>query len=211
MQYLTIEVVPTVSIILFTSILSAYLLRTWYLQENRLNTDLPLIFGVMFMGLIAVMGLQLLFRTGLVIETIELFRIRALMVGVITLPMLVALLNIWLQRRERHHNRIIVAVFSYWMTATFLGTNSGMIIGLVSPVMLILGIAMMVTFAITWKTGRLQEIRSGLLVIGLGVTLSSQVMRVPFDTMGLGVVVDMVLAIGMIIITLALTNPWKSY
>ncbi len=211
MQYLTIEVVPTVSIILFTSVLSAYLLRTWYLQENRLNTDLPLIFGVMFMGLIAVMGLQLLFRTGLVLETIEIFRIRALMVGVITLPMLVALLNIWLKRHEKHHTRIVVAVFSYWMVATFLGTSSGMIIGLVSPVMLLLGIAMMVTFAITWKTGRLQEIRSGVLVIGLGVTLSSQVMRVPFDSMGLGVLVDMVLAIGMIIITLALTNPWKSY
>ena len=163
------------------------------------------------MGLIAVMGFQLLFRTGLVIETIEIFRIRALMVGVITLPRLVALLNIWLQRRERHHKRIVVAVFSYWMAATFLGTSSGMIIGLVTPVMLILGIAMMVTFTITWKTGRLQEIRSGLLVIGLGVTLSSQVMRVPFDAMGLGVVVDTVLAIGMIIITLALTNPWKSY
>ena len=165
MQIITLETFPIVSIIFFTSILSAYLLRTWYQQENRLNTDLPLIFVVSFLGLISSMVLQMFFRTGMVTETIELFRVRALIVGLITLPMLVALLNIWLQRYERHHIRIIGSVFAYWIVVTFLGTSSGMIITLVTPVMLIVGAAMMTTFAITWKTGRLQEIRSGMLVL----------------------------------------------
>jgi len=86
-----------------------------------------------------------------------------------------------------------------------------MIITAVMPVMLIMGVVLMATFVITWKTGRLQEVRSGILVIGLGITLASQVMRVPFDAIGLSLVVDLVLALGMVIITAALTNPWKKF
>ena len=211
MQYMIVTAIPTILIIIFTSILSTYLLREWYTQETRLYTDLPLIFGISFSGLVAVMALQFLYRTEIVVETLELFRLRALMVGVITLPMFVAILHIWLQKYQKQHPRIVGVVFVYWVAMTLLGTSSGMIITAVMPVMLIMGVVLMATFVITWKTGRLQEVRSGLLVIGLGITLSSQVMRVPFDAIGLGIIVDLVLALGMVTITIALTNPWKKF
>ncbi len=206
-----VTAIPTVLIILFTSVLSTYLLKEWYSQENRLYTDLPLIFGISFSGLIAVMALQFLYRTEILVESLDLFRLRALMVGVITLPMFVAILDIWLQKYQKQHPRIITVVFVYWIAMTLLGTSSGMIITAVMPVMLIMGVVLMATFVITWKTGRLQEVRSGILVIGLGITLASQVMRVPFDAIGLSLVVDLVLALGMVIITAALTNPWKKF
>ncbi|MGD2072601.1 MAG: hypothetical protein PVG65_03840 [Candidatus Thorarchaeota archaeon] len=206
MQTAMYETLPTVLTIAFGLILSSYLFRVYFNQEVRLSSDLPFIFGITFAGLGAIMVLQLLFRTGVLEETLELFRLRAISIGLMALPMLWALLNIWANSYQHRHPHIMVTVIGYWLLSSFLGPSIISIMMLLLPVMLILGSGLVLTFIVTWKTGRLQEIRSGIAAIGLSLMLLSQVLRVVVE---IAVFVDLVIAASMFIITFALVNPLK--
>ena len=206
MQIAMYEAIPTVLTIVFGSILAAYLFRVYFKQEVRLSSDLPLIFGVTFAGLGSIMILQLLFRMSILEETLVIFRIRSMFIGIMALPMLWALLNIWANSYQHRHPHIMVAVVSYWLICSLLGPDMSSIIMFIIPVMLVLGISLVLTFIITWKTGRLQEIRSGIVAIGLSLMLLSQILRAIVE---LAFIVDLILAVSMLIITFALVNPWK--
>jgi hypothetical protein len=206
MQTAMYEILPTVFTIVFGTILAVYLFRVYFKQEVRLSSDLPLIFGITFAGLGSIMILQLLFRVGVLEETLTIFRIRSVFIGIMALPMLWALLNIWASSHQHRHPHIMVAVASYWLACSLLGTDMTSILMFIIPVMLVLGISLVLTFIITWKTGRLQEIRSGIVAIGLSLMLLSQILRAVIE---LAVVVDLILAISMLVITFALVNPMK--
>ena len=206
MQTSMYETLPTVLTIIFGAILAAYLFRVYFKQEVRLSSDLPLIFGITFAGLGGIMVLQLLFRTGILEETLDLFRLRSISIGLMALPMLWALLNIWANAYQHRHVHVMVGVIGYWVVCSFLGPNTTIIMALLLPAMLILGMGLVLTFIVTWKTGRLQEIRSGLAAIGLSLMLLSQVLRAVLE---LTMFVDLIIATSMLVITLALVNPWK--
>ncbi|MHA1926403.1 MAG: hypothetical protein ACW974_10855, partial [Candidatus Thorarchaeota archaeon] len=62
-------------------IVSLYLISMWKRQENRLYSDLPLVFGVSFLAQ-AVNTFMLAFSTmGLIEVTIEVFRVRATVIA----------------------------------------------------------------------------------------------------------------------------------
>ena len=206
MQTAIYETLPTVLTIAFGTILAAYLFRVYFKQEVRLSSDLPLIFGMTFAGLGGIMVLQLLFRTGILEETLDLFRLRAISIGLMALPMLWALLNIWANAYKHRHVHVMVGIIGYWLVCSFLGTSTMIIMALLLPVMLILGMGLVLTFIVTWKTGRLQEIRSGIAAIGLSLMLLSQVLRAVVE---LTMFVDLIIAVSLLVITIALVNPWK--
>ena len=93
-------------------------------QEVRLSSDLPLIFGIAFAGLTAGMILQLSFRLEILEETLDVFRLRAIYNGILTLPMLWILLNIWASSYQHRHRPIMGFVNSYWLVCSFLGQVS---------------------------------------------------------------------------------------
>ena len=122
------------------------------------------------------------------------------------LPMLWALLNIWANAYQHRHSHVMVGVIGYWLVCSFLGTSTMIIMALLLPVMLILGMGLVLTFIVTWKTGRLQEIRSGIAAIGLSLMLLSQVLRAVVE---LTMFVDLIITVSLLVITIALVNPWK--
>jgi hypothetical protein len=67
---------------------------------------------------------------------------------------------------------------------------------------------MVVTFAITWKTGRLKEVRSDLMIVSLLIGFISQVIKVPFQTAGLDWIPVSIAAMSGVIAAVALSNPW---
>jgi hypothetical protein len=79
---------------------------------------------------------------------------------------------------------------------------------LVMPLIMVFGLSMIATFAITWKTGRLKEIRSDLMVFSLVIGIFAQALQVPLMTTYLFYVPDVLTTISILGITLALTNPW---
>lgn len=184
-----------------------YLLWVWYRQENRINTDLPLLFGVTFLAqainriilVLPLLGIEM---------TMELFRLRVLVVSGSAIPMLAALLQIWFHKRPKQHPRIAFLFLLYWCSVTLLSPTQDLVLVLVTPLILVFGTAMIATFAITWKTGRLQEVRSGLMVIALVIGMGGQVLQVPFTDTSMFFIPDLLTAISLLGITLALTNPW---
>ncbi|RLI58303.1 MAG: hypothetical protein DRP09_00780 [Candidatus Thorarchaeota archaeon] len=206
MQTITdITITVNLTTAVLSAILSAYVIRLWYRQEHRLTTDLPLMFGITFMGQAVNNVLLALPLMGLVDDSIIFFQIRALWIVTTIFPLLGVVINIWLPRYERYHHRILGALAAYWVAVVLLNSSETMIIRLHMPVIIALTIAMIVTFSITWKTGRLQEIRSDLLVLTFALGTVGQGIKALF---GLDSVVQIVTAIGTILITVALVNPW---
>ncbi len=188
--------------------LAVYLIVLWFRQENRLLTDLPLMFGIVFIAHASNQFIVLLSESGILEMTLEVFKIRALVVGGIALPLVGVLLHIWLPRIRRHHMRILGFVTLYWVIVVMFGFTQNMIMILHLPVIIIFMGGMVLTFAITWKTGRLKEVRSDLMVFSAILSLIGQMSLVALLSMGLVAVWSILTVVATLFATLALVNPW---
>ncbi len=190
------------------AIMALYLIYTWTRQKNRLLTDLPLLFGIVFVAHATNQTILLLSEYGILAMTLEVFKVRALIVGGIALPLVGVLLHIWLPRIQRYHLRIIGLITLYWVAVLFLGTSQEVIMLLHLPIIMIFMGGMVLTFAITWKTGRLKEVRSDLMVFSAGLSFIGQTGMVTLTAMGLAMVPAVITGIATALATLALVNPW---
>ncbi|MHA1960234.1 MAG: hypothetical protein ACW99U_08390 [Candidatus Thorarchaeota archaeon] len=185
-------------------IMATYLIKLWYTQEQRLNTDLPLMFGITFVAQAVNNVIRILPMIGLVEMSMLLFKIRSMVIIGTSFPLLGVVLHIWFPRYQRHHIRMLGALMVYWITVVVVGTTEEMIILLVMPIILTLTIGMLVTFSVTWKTGRLKEVRSDLMVLSFVIGIASQVFATNI------LLNNLFTALATTIATLGLVNPWKS-
>jgi hypothetical protein len=188
--------------------LAGYLGRKWLAQENRLLTDLPLVFAIAFVGQAFNITIVTLQHIGLLPATMIFFRIRTIGIGGSIVPIFGALLQIWAPSIQRYHNRMVYLLTLYWLGIDFLVATETLIMSLLIPVIVILGLVMMFTFIITWRTGRLKEVRSELMVLSVLFGLASQVLRVPLLTTPLFYLPDVLLTISMVLTAIAFGNPW---
>jgi len=191
--------------------LAVYLIIIWYRQENRILTDLPLMFGIVFIAHASNQFIVLLSESGYLEMTLEVFKIRALIVGGIALPLVGVLLHIWFPRLRRHHLKILGLVTLYWVIVALFGFTQNMIMTLHLPIIIIFMGGMVVTFAITWKTGRLKEVKSDLMVFSAILSLIGQMGLVTLLSMGLAVVWSLLMVMATLCATLALVNPWYKH
>jgi hypothetical protein len=203
-----LTVMMSFATMILSLILATYLISVWKEQEARLYTDLPLMLGVIFITAVLSQTMQLLGYLEIIEITVEVFRIRSLIVLGMALPMLGVMLHIWMPHRQKHHSKIVLGLCAYWIIAELISPTSDMIMTLTIPPLIFLMVGWVVTFSITWKTGRLKEVRSDLMVLGTLITMIGQVGRIPFTNMGLAFLPDTLNALGMIFFTLALINPW---
>ena len=203
-----LALVANLSSSLVSGLVAIYLLNLWNRQEQKLYTDLPLIFSITFISMALNAMMQYLTIGGLLPDTMEVFRLRSLIISGSALPLLVALLNIWLPRIERYHTRIMIVSASYWLLVSVLGTSQSIIMSLLIPLLLIFSLGMLVTFGITWKTGRLKEVRSDLMVLSLAIGFISQALKIPLQAAGFDWFVVSVAALTAVIAAIALSNPW---
>ena len=188
--------------------LSMYLYFLWHRQENRLYSDLPLAFSIVFTAHALNQMLLSLTMIGLIPTSLEFFRVRALIVGGIALPMMVVLLNIWLHRFQKHHLRIMGLMTVYWIAVALFGPTQDIIMMLHLPLIITFIGGMVLTFIITWRTGRLKEVRSDLMIISTLLSLVGQISLVSLSTAGLGFVSGAVTVAATLLATVALSNPW---
>jgi len=182
----------------------------WYKQEVRLTSDLPLIFSISVICQAANSLVLTLSNTGVLEATMELFRFRTLLIGGGILPISTTLLQIWAPSYKKHHNRTVFLLVAYWFLVALLGTSETIIMMLAIPVMIAISIMMTITFIITWKTGRLKEVRSELLIASIILAMMSQVLRVTLMSTSLFYLPDVLLVFSMICIGLGIANPWYS-
>ncbi len=189
----------SVSAALFSIAVSVYLLFLWSSYPNRLMTDLPLLFGLSF----AFQGLnslvQALIADGSIPDTLEVLRLRAIVVLLTVLPMFVATLVIWAHRYRRYHRRAVVAFVSYWLLVDALAPTQAILLGLLIPLMMVVLVVLLTTFIVTWRTGRLKEVRSDLMALALVLIVLSQAVRVPLLNSGLSYVPVLINAVATIL------------
>jgi hypothetical protein len=185
-----------------------YLGRKWLSQENRLMTDLPLVFAIAFIGQAFNIAIVTMQHIGILPASMIYFRIRTIGIGASIVPIFGAILQIWTPSIQRYHNRMVYLLTLYWLGIDFLMPSETLIMTLLIPVLVIIGLIMMVTFIITWRTGRLKEVRSELMVVSVLFGMASQVLRVPLLTTSLFYIPDISLAIAMVVTALAFGNPW---
>ncbi|MBS3794631.1 MAG: hypothetical protein KGY80_07030 [Candidatus Thorarchaeota archaeon] len=189
-------------------LLSTYLFKVWHDQPGRLYTDLPLMFGFTFIGQALNSLIQGLTLGGFLPSTMTVFRIRSLVICITTFPLLGALLNIWLSKFKDHHLKIMAVLVAYWITISLFAPSQNMIMLLHMPILLVLMLGLIATFFITWRTGKLKEVRSDLLLLSLLLSLVSQLFRIPLLDIGAGFISDVLNVVAILVATLALTNPW---
>jgi len=188
--------------------LSTYLGRKWLSQKVRLLTDLPLVFAIAFVGQAFNIAIVTLQHIGILPATMIFFRIRTIGIGGSIIPIFGAILQIWAPSIQRYHNRLVYLLSLYWLGIDFFVPIETLIMSLLIPVLVILGLMMMFTFIITWRTGRLKEVRSELMVLSVLFGMASQVLRVPLLTTSLFYLPDVLLAISMVLTAIAFGNPW---
>jgi MFS family permease len=188
--------------------IGVYLLRLWRRQPTRLMTDLPLVFAITTMAQAIQIFIGQAPNYGLIQPSLELFRFRAIIICISIVPILGALLQIWAPKFQKYHNRAVLAVTAIWIATTLLGPNEEFIMVMVIPWILVFGVVMLATFAITWKTGRLKEVRSDLMIVSIIFGMASQVLRVPLLGSVFFYVPDVFFMLSMLFIAIAFGNPW---
>ncbi len=203
-----LAITANIAAFIVSAAVAAFLLRLWYRQENKIYTDLPLMFGITFASMALNALIQAITISEIIGATMDIFRIRALVISGSAFPLLGALLNIWLPKYQKHHVQIMLSLIGYWILVSVLGPTEALVMSLLIPLLLVFTIGMMVTFSITWKTGRLEEVRSDLMVLTLLIGFVSQVIRVPMTSMGLDFIPISIAALSAVIGGFALANPW---
>ena len=197
----------SITIVIISAIVGTYLLRLWFKQSNRLLTDLPLVFAITAISHACQTLVVALSTLGIIEPSLDFFKLRSIIISASIIPVLGALLQIWAPRIQKYHMRLLMGVTAYWLLVVFFGTSDSIIMTLTIPLILLVGLMMMVTFIITWKTGRLKEIRSGVMVISLPIIMASQILRVPLLGTSLFYVSDILLVISLIITVFAFVKP----
>jgi hypothetical protein len=200
--------ISSMATVFISAVIGTYLGRKWLAQENRLLTDLPLVFAIAFVSQAFNITIVTLQHIGLLETAMIFFRIRTIGIGGSIIPIFGAILQIWAPSIQRYHNRLVYLLTLYWLTVDFIGPTEQLIMTLLIPVLLVLGIMMMATFVITWRTDRLKEVRSELMIVSVLFGMASQVLRVPLLTTSLFYVPDVLLMISMILTAVAFGNPW---
>ncbi len=199
----------SVTIVIISAIVGTYLLRLWLKQSNRLLTDLPLVFAITAISHACQTSVVALSTLGIIEPSLAFFKLRSIIISASIIPVLGALLQIWAPRIQKYHIRILMGVTAYWLLVVYFGVSDSIIMTLTIPLILLVGLMMMVTFIITWKTGRLKEIRSGVMVIALPIIMTSQILRVPLLGTSLFYVPDILLVLSLIITVFAFVSPMK--
>lgn len=202
-------VISNLVTILVSASVGTYLLRVWLHQSSRLITDLPLVFAITTISQALQTIVLLLPNVGLIEPSMELFRLRSIIIGGSIIPLIGALLQIWAPRIQRHHNKILASVTLYWIFIALFGSSESIIMTLTIPLIVVAGLLMMATFTITWRTGRLKEIRSEIMILAIPFAMTGQILRVPLLTTPLFYIPDMLLALSLAITAFAFTNPWS--
>ncbi|MFW9921544.1 MAG: hypothetical protein ACFFED_18230 [Candidatus Thorarchaeota archaeon] len=186
-----------------------YLANLWRKQSTRLLTDLPLVFAFSFILQGVNMFILSSMNAGILPDTLEVFKMRTFVIGGSVFPFLTIILHIWASKFSRYFKHVISTLMIYWTIVTILGTTQSLIMVLVLPIMMVVMFGMIFTFAVTYRTGRLQEVRSGLILIAMSFMAFSQLTKVTLMAMGLSFIADTATVIGSILIVLAVANPWK--
>jgi hypothetical protein len=171
-QTITVENVTGPIGVMLSILAALFLLRFWFRQEGRISTDLPLMFGITLLATAMNLSIQYMTAMNVLPDILEVLRIRALLIGAAVIPMEVIMLVIWLQRLSRYHPHILLSTVSYWIVVSLFAPTEALVLGLLIPLLFVFTIAMMATFFVTWKTKRLTEVRSDLL-LSIGLTYNS--------------------------------------
>ncbi len=203
MQSVTLTYLPlTIATTLVSFLVGLYLLQSWSRQEVRLYSDLPLVFGITFLSHGLNNLLRALVMDNVLPDSLWVFKIRSLVILGTVLPLMVALLEIWTPQYRRHHPRLIGLMTIYWVGAVFFSASQLTILLLCIPIVLTVTLLLALTFLITWKTRRLREVRSGLMVIALALISIGQI------TATNPIVNGLCNGLGTVTAAIALTNPW---
>jgi hypothetical protein len=201
-------ILSSLAIIALSGTIGVYLFRLWRAQPTRLMTDLPLVFAISTITQAVQIFIGTLPNVGLVAPSMELFRIRAIIICCSIVPIFGALLQIWTPRIQKYHNRLVLLVSVILMATSIFGPTEEFIMVMVIPWILVFGLLMLITFVITWKTGRLKEVRSDLMIVSIMFGLVSQALRVPLLGSTFFYIPDVFLMLSMIFIAIAFANPW---
>ncbi|MCK5150447.1 MAG: hypothetical protein KAQ65_01350 [Candidatus Thorarchaeota archaeon] len=186
-----------------------YLAYLWRNQSTRLMTDLPLVFAFSFILQGVNMFMLSSMNAGILPDTLEVFKIRTFVIGGSVFPFLTIIMHIWLSKYRKYFKYTLSVSIAYWIIVTLIGTSASMIMILVMPILIVVMFGMILTFAITYKTGRLKEVRSGLILIAMAFMAFSQLTKVSLMAMGLSFIADTASTFGTFLIVLAVANPWK--
>lgn len=201
-------ILSSIATMVLSGTVGVYLLRLWRSQATRLMTDLPLVFAITTMAQAIQIFIGQAPNYGLIQPSLELFRVRATIICFSIVPILGALMQIWAPRIQKYHNRIVLLASTILVGIALFAPTEEIIMILIIPWILVLGIVMMVTFLITWKTGRLKEVRSDLMIVSVLFGMASQALRVPLLGSLYFYVPDVLFMLSMLFIAIAFGNPW---
>lgn len=189
-------------------IAATYLIQKWYNQKARLPFDLPLMFGVVFVASAFSQFIKSSQMVGFLPATLEIFRVRSLVIAWIFLPWALVLMRIMWPSGIKWHKRLWGILTAVTVGMSLFAPSQAMIQTYQTTWILVVILGVIITFAITWKTGRLKEVRSELVLLGSFLAIVSQIGQIMWTAVGLAWIADVITLLSITAYTLALVNPW---
>lgn len=191
-----------------STILATYLIHKWYHQKARLPFDLPLMFGVVFVASALSQFFKSATLIGFLPDTLEMFRVRTLIIAWVYIPWSLVLMRIMWPSGEKWHMRLWGILTAVSIGVSFFAPTQAIMQAYHTVWILIIIIGVIVTFAITWKTGRLKEVKSELVVLASILAVISQVGQIVWAPAGMTWMGDVFTVFSVTFYTVALINPW---
>jgi hypothetical protein len=165
-------------------------------------------FGIVFVASAVSQFIKSSQMVGILPVTLEIFRVRSLVIAWIFLPWALVLMRILWPSGEKWHMRLWGVLTALTVGISLFAPSQSFIQTYQTTWILVIIIGVIITFAITWKTGRLKEVRSELVLLGSFLAIISQVGQIMWAPAGLSWIADVVTVLSIIAYTLALINPW---
>ncbi|MCD6513731.1 MAG: hypothetical protein J7L07_02300 [Candidatus Odinarchaeota archaeon] len=158
-------------------ILAGLLLAKWMSSKERFYTDIPFLFGMLFMFVAIGEALDALFDAQLLLATLELYKVR-LFIAVTGLTFIVFLLFvIWVRKNYRYHSIFSASFLGIFGSLILISENATTALLVASIAIILVAIPSGITLIVIWRLKRLPEFHSLLAAIAIVIIVLGQILE----------------------------------
>ncbi len=169
--------------------LSTLLFWKWGRAERRFYTDFPFLIALAILFIAFGECMEIIVHSGLAVFTLELFKLRASITGISMLMILFIIIRIWLAENMRI-GWVLMAIFAItFFTAIALAPTMELAQLFAIAFLPIIMIVFVITFLWAWRLRRLPDVHSLVLVLGVIILMTAQVIKAVLQVIGLAYLV----------------------
>ncbi|MHA1916712.1 MAG: hypothetical protein ACTSUV_00140 [Candidatus Ranarchaeia archaeon] len=190
-------------------VLGFVLINKWKKSFNRMYTDLPFLFGLSIVMVGLGESMDAVMDLGLIMYSVEIFKIRWLFLVAMMGFMLFALTNIWIHNRKVLKTIIPVLFSGSWLLISLILPDRASLYQVLIIYLGVFLVPFVITFSLLYIHKRLPEVNSGMLLLGIFIMMIGQFSKSAFLLIGILWISELIDLFGFVFISYGFIKPPK--